>query len=114
MRWLSAILLIASAGLFMVAGNENPAIVPAVLLGIAGLWAWDRGGRQQPELPKPAPQPTAEDRIRPLEQRLISLQEELAVTQRHLLQLGEERDFLRRLYPTGQPDRLPSSESMRR
>jgi hypothetical protein len=113
MRWLSSILLMASAALFVVAGEVPPVLAPAILIGISGLWAWDRGGKPRPEA-RPPVQPVPEDRIRPLEQRLMSMQDELAATQRQLLQLGEERDFLRRLYPTTQADRISTGDQYRR
>ena len=91
--------------MFVGAGAEGEPFIAVIAggFGFAGLFSWDRGNRkQQMQLPAERRDDTVEMRLRPLEQRLFSMQEDLLVTQRQLVQMSEERDFLRKLYPTGQ------------
>ena len=114
MKWIAVILQSIAATFFIGAGAAGTTgfLVPAIGLGIAGLWVWDRGCR-----PEPRESSDVEARLQRAEYGLASLQSALQAPQTPALEarlqrtehalgtvrselelLREDREFFRRLY----------------
>jgi hypothetical protein len=101
MKWLGAVLMMFSAGLFVAAGAEEAAImVPAGIMGISGLWCWDRGGRSQSRREAQRLDTGMADRMRAMEERLNAMQDQVSAHHVELFELRDQRDFFTQLYGT--------------
>lgn len=91
-KWIGAALQMSAAGMLVVAGAEGSfaVLIPGIITGIAGLWAWDQGSAKAIAPPQPVPDRAVAEMER-LQQVLSAMQDDVA-------KLGEDRDFYRQLY----------------
>ncbi len=92
MRWLGPVLLMLALFLVVVSGADEDAIIPALLLLVAGAAVWYRVGKKS-AVPTAA-QPTPDE----LAARLAQVELTLEHVQANLQELREARDFYERLY----------------
>lgn len=111
MKWLGVVLLLMSAAFLVAAGAEEAGfLVPGGIFGITGLWCWDRGGRNHTRREIQRADTGVAERLRAIEERLASMQDQVTSHHIELFELRDQRDFFSQLYgsPRSQTHATPS------
>ena len=104
-KWIAAFLQAGGAALFFTAGLISDEVsllvlVPAAASSISGMLLWGRAQLSRPPTPVPlAPANPA----RPLESKVDRIEDTLSAVQRELIELREDREFMRELYAGAEP-----------
>lgn len=106
-KWIAALLQVGGAALFFMAGaisDEESLLVmiPAAASSVSGMLLWGRAQLSGRSTPMALP---AADPPRPLEIKVDRIEDTLSAVQRELIELREDREFMRELYAGEEPRR---------
>lgn len=101
-KWVGAVLQMAAAGMLVASGEAGSfaLLIPGIITGMGGLWAWGYEGGMQIAPPKAQPDRELLDSVERMQHALEAMQDDVA-------RLGDDREFYRELY-SGETTRQPA------